>query len=184
MLSLLLASLTVYLNHQLSHVVIGSTAPLDKLFKLTDVHEFTGHLEDTVSENSTISGHCDNGTVADYTLEALTTMVQGGVSRYNLTTMIGGYRLYGTLTIEPPGSMHAGSIMLTDAQPFTPSSRRVQLELGPNPPPPPPTCETSYDKGTCNGVSGCSWCASNDGIHTLCFSSDALPPASSWNCGA
>ena len=80
--------------------------------------------------------------------------------------------------------MHAGSIMLTDAQPFTPSSRRVQLELGPNPPPPPPTCETSYDKGTCNGVSGCSWCASNDGIHTLCFSSDALPPASSWNCGA
>ena len=50
------------------------------------------------------------------------------------------------------------------------------------PPPPPPACITSYTKAACDSCAeACSWCASADGVHALCFD-ETDTPATGWSC--
>ena len=50
------------------------------------------------------------------------------------------------------------------------------------PPPPPPACITSYTKAACDSCAeACSWCASADGVHALCFD-ETDKPATGWSC--
>ena len=65
---------------------------------------------------------------------------------------------------------------------------------GPNPrppPPPPPRCVDAYNATGCAALpkpspssDGCTWCASKDGVHALCFADKHTPDASAWKCGA
>ena len=165
---------------------------LAKIFKMTDVHEYTGTVGQEVGANGSLTAHNINGTVSDYTIKLTDTMHQNTsstltVDNYNATLTIGGTDYNGRLTYEnrtsaPPVGGIRGFLQIFSGTDF------AELEYGPNPPPPPPpppACDISHDAKTCHAVpptGSCVWCASADKAHNLCFDAKNPPPKSSWSC--
>jgi hypothetical protein len=58
----------------------------------------------------------------------------------------------------------------------------IYLETGPNPP---PQCNSEYNRTGCEAFENhsCTWCASSDGVHQLCFEKTHAPSDTrAWSC--
>jgi hypothetical protein len=167
------------------HVQVAQGTDLAKIFKMTDVHEFTGNVDQKTGATGTVMAHCINGSVADYTMKLVDTDHQNTsssltVDRYNATLTIGGTDYSGRLTYE---SRTTAPTITTGYLEIISGTSVAQLGYGPNPPP--PACDISYDTKTCHAVpptGACVWCDSADKTHHLCFAAKNPPPRSSWSC--
>jgi hypothetical protein len=164
-----------------------------KFFHQTDVHMLSGSLD--AKSGGKIRAHCVNNTVGDYTID-----VGPAYKPYSAAPTV--YHNF-TATLSMPSSaplsftgrlMGNGQTPVNEVYFYNPSIKTqmssVILLLGPNPrprPPPPPSCKNAYNASACAAIPksdgvGCTWCASKDGVHGLCFAEKSTP--NDWNCGA
>ena len=171
MLVALTLSLAVVIdwNQEAFHVIKSAAS----YFVNSDIHLYTGHINTTGGAVSTVTGHCKNGTVADYVVRLTANPEHPGSTQHTFTlnTTLGADQLGGQLFCDPDRAYFA----------YTKAGQQVGvLTLGLNPGA--PTCATSHSQDACEVPGTCDWCTSLDGVHSLCCESSNLPPSTGWNC--
>ena len=158
----------------------------------TDVHRLTGSIDSVTG--GVLAVHDDNGTIADYQMNVEAAPVASSpVHNFTATYTCKGKTLHskGEMQIASLGPSEPKKIVEivfhTDARHPT-----AIFVAGPNPrppPPPPPACNGATNQTACDAIQprsgsglACSWCRSNDGVHSLCFHHDKKPDAKAWAC--
>ena len=188
-----LALTALTFDHQL-FFVDNAVHPVDEFWHVDDVHTLTGDLpDDPIGAAGTLTGHCLNGTIADYSIPVILAAHRTDRSGFlnvvwNATVTLGGVAYGAQLAYshsQQPN--HTSSYLVVyandDGNPQPASiGFLVYGGIPAPPPPPPPACITSYTKAACDSCAeACSWCASADGVHALCFD-ETDTPATGWSC--
>ena len=188
-----LALTALTFDHQL-FFVDNAVHPVDEFWHVDDVHTLTGDLpDDPIGAAGTLTGHCLNGTIADYSIPVILAAHRTDRSGflnlvYNATVTLGGVAYGAQLAYShSPQPNHTSSYLVVYANDGNPQPASIGFlvygGIPAPPPPPPPACITSYTKAACDSCveEACSWCASADGVHALCFD-ETDTPATGWSC--
>ena len=181
-------------NDTLFHVTLaGSFPPTPSCIRNRDVHLLSGTVDSQTG--GIVHVHVVNSTLLDYDLVFGPTIKDRGFIVHNVTaklpcnassTMVVSKGYAGCEDPSRGGANICTSIAFEDnPSPDVPPHYHWLLSIGVNPPlppPPPVVCSELQSENNCDAASKCSWCASANGEHELCFTAGHTP-ATGWTCG-